>query len=199
MDNAPRLAGVMELVDVPDSKSGAARRGGSSPPPGTNKARRQDFLPFFFLIFLFGDRHMIWKPNVTVAAVIERDGRFLLVEEETSQGVRFNQPAGHLEANESLLAAVTREVLEESAYSFTPQHLLGIYRWRAPESDTTYLRFAFTGAITGHDASRKLDAGILQALWLLPDEIRAMQERHRSPLGLRCIGDFLAGKYYPLW
>ncbi|MBI2287217.1 MAG: S-adenosylmethionine:tRNA ribosyltransferase-isomerase [Nitrosomonadales bacterium] len=88
--------------------------------------------------------------------------------------------------------------LEESAYSFTPQHLLGIYRWRAPESDTTYLRFAFTGAITGHDASRKLDAGILQALWLLPDEIRAMQELHRSPLVLRCIEDYLAGKRYPL-
>ncbi|MDO8810922.1 MAG: NUDIX domain-containing protein, partial [Gallionella sp.] len=97
---------------------------------------------------------MIWKPNVTVAAVIEHDGKFLLVEEETSQGVRFNQPAGHLEADESLLAAVAREVLEESAYSFIPQMLLGIYRWHAPESDTTYLRFAFTGAITGHDAAR---------------------------------------------
>ena len=141
---------------------------------------------------------MIWKPNVTVAAVIERDGKFLLVEEETSQGVRFNQPAGHLEADESLLAAVAREVLEESAYSFVPQMLLGIYRWHAPESDTTYLRFAFTGAITGHDAARKLDTGILQAVWLLPDEIRAMQARHRSPLVLRCIEDYLAGKRYPL-
>ena len=141
---------------------------------------------------------MIWKPNVTVAAVIERDGRFLLVEEETSQGVRFNQPAGHLEANESLLAAVTREVLEESAYSFTPQHLLGIYRWHAPESDTTYLRFAFTGAITGHDPQRKLDSGIIQPVWLTPDQIRAAQERHRSPLVMRCIEDYLAGKRYPL-
>jgi 8-oxo-dGTP pyrophosphatase MutT (NUDIX family) len=141
---------------------------------------------------------MIWKPNVTVAAVIERDGKFLLVEEETSQGVRFNQPAGHLEADESLLVAVAREVLEESAYSFTPQHLLGIYRWHSPESDTTYLRFAFTGTITGHDAARKLDTGILQAVWLLPDEIRAAQERHRSPLVLRCIEDYLAGKCYPL-
>ena len=141
---------------------------------------------------------MIWKPNVTVAAVIERDGKFLLVEEETSQGVRFNQPAGHLEADESLLTGVAREVLEESAYSFTPQHLLGIYRWHAPESDTTYLRFAFTGAITGHDANRKLDTGIIQAVWLTPDEIRPMQERHRSPLVLRCIEDYLAGKRYPL-
>ena len=141
---------------------------------------------------------MIWKPNVTVAAVIERDGRFLLVEEETSQGVSFNQPAGHLEADESLLAAVAREVLEESAYSFTPQHLLGIYRWHAPESDTTYLRFAFTGTITGHDAARQLDTGIIQAIWLTPDEIRAAQARNRSPLVLRCIEDYLAGKRYPL-
>lgn len=141
---------------------------------------------------------MIWKPNVTVAAIIERDGKFLLVEEETSQGVRFNQPAGHLEAGESLLAAVEREVLEESAYCFTPQHLLGIYRWHSHESDTTYLRFAFTGAITGHQAERKLDSGILQALWLTPDEIRAIHERHRSPLVWRCIEDCLAGRSYPL-
>lgn len=141
---------------------------------------------------------MIWKPNVTVAAVIEQDGCFLLVEEHTSQGVRFNQPAGHLEANESLPEAVVREVLEESAYSFTPQHLLGIYRWHAPESDTTYLRFAFTGAITGHDPQRKLDSGIIQAVWLTSDEIRAMQERHRSPLVLRCVEDYLAGRRYPL-
>lgn len=107
---------------------------------------------------------MIWKPNVTVAAVIERDGKFLLVEEETSQGIRFNQPAGHLEADESLLAAAAREVLEESAYHFAPQHLVGIYRWHSAESDVTYLRFAFAGAITGHEADRQLDAGILQAV-----------------------------------
>lgn len=141
---------------------------------------------------------MVWKPNVTVAAVIERDGKFLLVEEETSQGVRFNQPAGHLEAGESMPAAVVRETLEESAYFFTPQHLLGIYRWYSPEADTTYLRFAFTGAITGHDASRKLDSGVLQAVWLSPEEICAMQEKHRSPLVMRCIEDYLAGKRYPL-
>jgi len=141
---------------------------------------------------------MIWKPNVTVAAVIERDGKFLLVEEETAQGIRFNQPAGHLEANESLLAAVARETLEESAYTFTPRHLLGIYRWHATTSDTTYLRFAFTGDITAHDAARALDAGILRAVWLTPEEIRATQTRHRSPLILRCVEDYLAGKRYPL-
>ena len=141
---------------------------------------------------------MVWKPNVTVAAVIARDGKFLLVEEETAQGARFNQPAGHLEADESLLAAVVRETLEESAYHFTPSHLIGIYRWHAAESDTTYLRFAFTGDITGHEANRALDTGILQAVWLTPDEIRANKARHRSPLILRCVEDYLAGKRYPL-
>ncbi len=141
---------------------------------------------------------MIWKPNVTVAAVIERDGKFLLVEEETSHGVRFNQPAGHLEAHESLLSAVTREVLEESAFHFTPQHLLGVYRWHSDESDVTYLRFAFTGKITGHEADRNLDVGILRAVWLTPDEIRGSRPRHRSPLILRCVEDYLAGKRYPL-
>jgi ADP-ribose pyrophosphatase YjhB (NUDIX family) len=141
---------------------------------------------------------MIWKPNVTVAAVIERDGKFLLVEEETTHGKRFNQPAGHLEADESLITAVVRETLEESAYHFIPQYLLGIYRWHSTESDTTYLRFAFTGTITGHDADRPLDTGILQAAWLTPDEIRASQARHRSPLILRCMEDYLAGKRYPL-
>jgi ADP-ribose pyrophosphatase YjhB (NUDIX family) len=141
---------------------------------------------------------MIWKPNVTVAAVVEREGKFLLVEEETTQGVRFNQPAGHLEANESLLDAVTREMLEESAYHFVPQHLLGVYRWHSAESDTTYLRFAFTGTIAGHEADRPLDEGILRAVWLTPDEIRKSLAHHRSPLILRCVEDYLANKRYPL-
>ena len=141
---------------------------------------------------------MVWKPNVTVAAVIARAGKFLLVEEETAQGARFNQPAGHLEADETLLAAAVRETLEESAYHFTPSHLVGIYRWHAIESDTTYLRFAFTGDIAGHEADRALDAGILQAEWLTPDEIRTSKMRHRSPLVLRCMEDYLADKRYPL-
>jgi 8-oxo-dGTP pyrophosphatase MutT (NUDIX family) len=141
---------------------------------------------------------MVWKPNVTVAAVIELNGKFLLVEEETSQGVRFNQPAGHLEAHESILDAVAREALEESAYNFVPQHLLGIYRWHSDESDTTFLRFAFTGAIAGHEADRKLDIGILQAVWMTPDEIRSTQKQHRSPLILRCVEDYLNDKRYPL-
>ncbi|MFA6971344.1 MAG: NUDIX hydrolase [Gallionella sp.] len=141
---------------------------------------------------------MIWKPNVTVAAVIEREGRFLLVEEETSQGLRLNQPAGHWEPNETLPAATIRETLEESAYDFDPQYLIGIYHWHAKESNTTYLRFAFGGVITGHHPELKLDKGIVRAVWLTPDEIRTSQERHRSPLILRCMEDHLACKRYPL-
>jgi ADP-ribose pyrophosphatase YjhB (NUDIX family) len=141
---------------------------------------------------------MVWKPNVTVAAVIEQDGKFLLVEEHTSQGLLFNQPAGHLEANESLLAAVARETLEESAYEFEPQNLIGIYRWHAPGSDTTYLRFAFTGRILAHHPEHALDDGIVRAVWMAPEEIRATTARHRSPLILRCVEDYLAGKRYPL-
>ena len=141
---------------------------------------------------------MIWNHNVTVAAVIERDGKFLLVEEHTSQGLLFNQPAGHLEAHESLLDAVVRETLEESAWDFEPQHLLGIYRWHSPSSDTTYLRFAFCGQLLAHHAARPLDKGIVHAVWMTPDEIRATQTRHRSPLILRCVEDYLAGKRYPL-
>jgi len=141
---------------------------------------------------------MIWKPNVTVAAVIEQEGKFLLVEEQTPQGLLFNQPAGHLEANESLVNATIRETLEESAYQFQPQHLLGIYRWHAAASDTTYLRFAFTGCLLAHFPERALDTGIVRAVWMSADEIRASHARHRSPLILRCVEDYLAGKRYPL-
>ena len=141
---------------------------------------------------------MIWKPNVTVAAVLEREGKFLLVEEETDEGIRFNQPAGHLECRESLTDAVIRETLEETGYRFVPQYLIGVYNWRNEAMDVTYLRFSFAGQITGHDALRPLDDGIIAARWLTLDEIRALEARHRSPLILRCIEDWLAGKRYPL-
>jgi len=141
---------------------------------------------------------MTWKPNVTVAAIIEQDGRFLLVEEHTSQGLRFNQPAGHLEANESLLQAVVRETREESAYDFEPQYLIGVYRWHADNSDTTYLRFAYSGRVIAHHPGQALDEGIVRAVWMTPDEIRASAPRHRSPLILRCVEDYLADKRYPL-
>jgi 8-oxo-dGTP pyrophosphatase MutT (NUDIX family) len=141
---------------------------------------------------------MIWKPNVTVAAILEQDGKFLLVEEQTSQGLLFNQPAGHHEPDDSLIAACAREVLEESAYNFEPQYLIGIYRWHSPASETTYLRFAFGGKILSHHPERALDEGIIGATWMSFDEIHATQARHRSPLILRCVEDYLAGKRYPL-
>lgn len=141
---------------------------------------------------------MIWKPNVTVAAVIQRDGKFLLVEEETETGLAFNQPAGHLECGESLVAAAVRETLEETAYRFVPTHLVGIYNWRHPTKDVTYLRFAFGGEIHGFEAGRTLDEGIVAARWLDLDEVKATVERHRSPLILQCIEDSLAGRRYPL-
>ncbi len=141
---------------------------------------------------------MIWKPNVTVAAVVQRDGKFLLVEEETETGLAFNQPAGHLEEGESLVDAVVREALEETAYHFKPTHLVGIYNWKHPAKDVTYLRFAFAGELRGWEAERKLDEGIVGARWLTLDEVKATQARHRSPLILRCIEDHLAGKCYPL-
>ena len=141
---------------------------------------------------------MIWKPNVTVAAVVQRDGKFLLVEEETEAGLAFNQPAGHLEEGESLVDAVVREALEETAYHIKPTHLVGIYNWKHPAKDVTYLRFAFAGELRGWEVDRKLDEGIVGARWLTLDEVKATQARHRSPLILRCIEDHLAGKCYPL-
>ena len=141
---------------------------------------------------------MVWKPNVTVAAVVEREGHFLLVEEETEHGRRYNQPAGHLDAGESLVHAVRRETLEETAYTFEPTGLLGIYQYHSDADDVTYLRFAFTGVITEHDEQRALDHGIIRAAWLTPQEIRRDAARHRSPLVMRCIEDYLAGRRYPL-
>lgn len=140
----------------------------------------------------------IWKPHVTVAAVVERDGRFLLVEEETAEGVRFNQPAGHLDAGESLVAACIRETLEETAHEFTPTGLVGIYQWPRPQGDLTYLRFAFAGKVGARETARPLDAGILRTVWFTPAEIEACRERHRSPLVLQCVHDYLAGRSFPL-
>lgn len=141
---------------------------------------------------------MIWKPNVTVAAVVEQNGRFLLVEEEAGGGLVLNQPAGHLDEGESLLDAVVRETLEETAYHFVPAELLGIYRWRSPASGVTYVRFAFTGTVTGHEPQRVLDDGIVRVLWLSPEDCRADGTRHRSPQVQRCIDDYLRGERYPL-
>ena len=140
----------------------------------------------------------VWKPNVTVAALIESEGRFLLVEEETEDGIRFNQPAGHLDQGESLVAACAREVLEETAWHFQPTALVGVYQWPRPSGDITYLRFAFAGELGEHEEGRILDEGILRAVWMSPDEIHASVARHRSPLIWQCVSDYLAGRRFPL-
>lgn len=146
-----------------------------------------------------------WKPSVTVAAIIERDGRFLLVEEETAEGLKLNNPAGHLDPGESPVDGCAREALEETTHRFTPTHLLGVYlsrfqrpRTDGPVEDITYLRFAYTGELGDVVPGRTLDTGILRTVWMSPEEIRASVARHRSPLLLRCIEDHLRGRRYPL-
>ncbi len=139
---------------------------------------------------------MVWKPNVTVAAVVERGGKFLLVEERTQDGVRLNQPAGHLEAGESIVAAVKRETLEETAYDFYPEQIIGVYRWTKPDSQVTYLRFTFSGSLGEHHANRNLDEGIIRTVWLSREEILSSVARHRSPLVVRCVEDFVSGRRY---
>ena len=139
-----------------------------------------------------------FKPNTTVAAIIELNGKFLLVEEVTERGNRFNQPAGHLEYGESLIQAVIRETMEEAAYEFTPEALLGVYQWKHPHNDTTYLRFAFIGKVGVHYPLQELDDGIVQAVWMDIDEIRDKAGLMRSPQVITCVDDYLAGKRFPL-
>lgn len=147
-----------------------------------------------------------WKPSVTVAAVMEErtngTSRFLLVEEETSEGLRLNNPAGHLDPGETPAQAVVRESLEETGRVFEPSHVVGIYLSRffrpSTREDVTYVRFAFAGAASEPQPGWVLDDGIVRTLWMTADEVRASTERHRSPLVLRCIEDHLAGRRYPL-
>lgn len=143
-----------------------------------------------------------WKPNVTVAAIIEKEGRYLLIEEHTQEGLRLNNPAGHLDPGESPAQACAREALEETAHTFTPTALVGIYlsRFQRPATgeDITYVRMAFCGDIGQRQAHLQLDEGIVRTLWMTPEEIRGSVQRHRSPLVLRCIEDHLAGQRYPL-
>jgi phosphatase NudJ len=150
-----------------------------------------------------------WKPSVTVAAVIERNfggvQQFLLVEEETRDGLKLNNPAGHLDPGESPIEACIRETLEETAFNFTPAALVGIYMSRfervsagQPAQDITYMRLAFSGELGAHVAGRALDTGIVRAFWMPLDEIRASVDMHRSPLLIRCIEDYLLGQRHPL-
>ena len=143
-----------------------------------------------------------WKPSVTVAAIVERDGKFLLVEEHTPEGLRLNNPAGHLDPGESPAEGCAREALEETAHLFTPTALVGVYLSRfqreATGEDITYLRFAFCGSLGDLQLGRALDTGIVRTLWMTPDEIRASSDRHRSPLVVRCMEDYLAGQRFPM-
>ncbi|WP_028997010.1 NUDIX hydrolase [Azohydromonas australica] len=147
-----------------------------------------------------------WKPNVTVAAligkVVDGEHRFLLVEEHTAEGLRLNNPAGHLNPGESLLQGVAREVLEETGCVFVPTQLVGVYLSRVYRQgtgeDITYLRFAFAGTASAPQPGWVLDEGIVRTLWMTPAEIRANTHRHRNPLLMRGIEDYLSGKRYPM-
>jgi 8-oxo-dGTP pyrophosphatase MutT (NUDIX family) len=141
---------------------------------------------------------MSWKPDLTVAAIVEREGRFLLVEERIRGQRVFNQPAGHVEDRETLLAAVIRETLEETAWHLTPEFLLGIYLWRAPRSGHSTLRLAFIGSVSDHEPLRALDPPVLATHWLTREEIQARTAALRSPLVMRCIDDYLGGRRLPL-
>ncbi len=138
------------------------------------------------------------RPDLTVAAVVERNGQFLLVEERVGQRMVFNQPAGHVERGETLIDAVIRETLEETAWTFHPESLVGIYHWEQPEKHKSFLRFAFFGTVSAHDPQRSLDRGIERALWMDKEHLLARAPRLRSPMVMRCIDDFLAGRRYPL-
>ena len=139
----------------------------------------------------------IWRPSVTVAAVIERDGKFLFVEEMQDGRKVLNQPAGHLDPGETLIAACTREVMEETAHRFEPEALVGVYRWYYKPADVTFLRFCFSGKVLGTEA-RALDKEILGLHWLSAVEIKERSAQHRSPLVQQCVDDYLAGKRFPL-
>ena len=143
-----------------------------------------------------------WKPSVTVAAIIERDQKYLLIEEHTPEGLKLNNPAGHLDPGESPAEGCARETLEETTHRFTPTALVGVYLARiqrpATGEDVTYLRFAFCGELGDAVPGRTLDHGIVRTLWMTPAEVRASAARHRSPLVLRCMEDHLAGRRYPL-
>lgn len=141
----------------------------------------------------------MWKPNSTVAALIERDGKFLMVEERINGEMKLNQPAGHVEQNESIEQACVREGLEETGYHIRPFALVGVYLWTPSErAHLTYLRFAYAADVVGEEVGYQLDAGIERAVWLSYDEIVARRNQHRSPLILGCIDDYLSGRRFPL-
>ncbi len=140
---------------------------------------------------------MALKPDVTVAAIVERDGQFLMVQERAARRVVLNQPAGHLEDGESLLQAVVRETLEETGYAFVPHAVTGLYLWRGT-GHRTFLRVAFAGSVGDRAAGVKLDRAIIRTAWLGVEALRQREPELRSPLVLTCIDDYLRGTRYPL-
>ena len=140
---------------------------------------------------------MIWKPHATVAAIIEREGKFLIVEENVEGDIVYNQPAGHLEPNESLVEAVVRETREETAWHFQPEALVGIYLWQQPNTERTFLRFAFCGKCEDYQDNQALDEGILRALWMSKNEL-LQSKKLRSPMVIQNIDDYNCGKRYPI-
>jgi len=139
-----------------------------------------------------------WQPDVTVATVVVRDGRLLVVEETVNGGLVLNQPAGHLEPDETLVEAARRETLEETGWEVEPGEFIGAYQWTSPADGRHFLRMAFAARPLRHQPDRPLDEGIVQALWLTPEELAAQSDRHRSPLVWKVVEDFLAGRRYPL-
>ena len=139
-----------------------------------------------------------WQPDVTVATVVFRDGRVLVVEEEVGRRQVLNQPAGHLEPDESIVDAAVRETLEETGWTVKLAGFIGAYQWQAPETGRTYLRLAFAADPVAHDPRRPLDTGILRALWLTPTELHERRSQHRSPLVWRAVADALSGRRLPL-
>lgn len=138
-----------------------------------------------------------WQPDITVATVVIRDGRLLCVEERVNGHVVINQPAGHLEPDESLLEAALRETREETGWEVRLTAFVGAYQWKA-ETGRHYLRFAFAAEPVQQDPACKLDEGIVQAVWMTPGELQDTQSRHRSPLVLQVVIDYLAGRRHPL-
>lgn len=138
------------------------------------------------------------RPRLTVAAIVEREGRFLLVEEQSANGLVLNQPAGHVEPNESLIEAAIRETFEETAWRFVPEFLVGVYLWKNPTGANSYLRVCFAGEVTHHEPDSPLDEGIERAVWLSKQELDGQSSRLRSPLVMQTVDDYLAGERYPL-